>query len=99
MWIRFALKRSPIFSGSFALPEPAALSGRPRLLACRVVSQRADRRTVFSGSTERTLREATEGYSTQMADYALAAARLLNLSIGQLTTCLLFTRTGQRWTR
>jgi len=76
------------------------MSGRfDRLVVERDADGRPIRATVFDFKSNRVesegaLLEAADGYASQMADYARAAARLLGLSVSQVSTVLLFTRTG-----
>ena len=80
---------------------PSLLSGRfDRLMVERNAAGRPVRATIFDFKSnrvanDRELRVAADGYAVQMADYALAAARLLGLSPAQITTYLLFTRVGR----
>ena len=82
---------------------PSLLSGRfDRLMVERNAAGRPVRATIFDFKSNRVandheLRLAAEGYAVQMADYALAAARLLSLPLAQITTQLLFTRIGRLW--
>jgi ATP-dependent helicase/nuclease subunit A len=79
------------------------VSGRfDRLVVERDAAGRPVRATVFDFKsnrvdTEAERRKAAEGYASQMADYARAAARLLGLQPADVATVLLFTRTGQVW--
>ena len=49
--------------------------------------------------TEEDMRKTAEGYAFQMDHYARAAARLLGLPPGQITSLLLFSRKGWIWTQ
>ncbi len=84
--------------------ERQLISGRfDRLVVERDAANRPLRATVFDFKSNRVdtksaLREAAEGYARQMADYARAAARLLNLQSAQVDIVMLFTRQGWIWT-
>jgi ATP-dependent exoDNAse (exonuclease V) beta subunit len=85
--------------------NPHLMSGRfDRLVVERDATDKPVRATIFDFKsnrveTEAAFREAADGYAGQMADYARAAARLLDLSPAQVATVLLFTRTGRVWRR
>ena len=80
--------------------ERYLVSGRfDRLVVERDGAGKPVHATVFDFKSNRVekeadLSEAADGYASQMADYACAAARLLSLPVGQVTTVLLFTRTS-----
>lgn len=79
------------------------MSGRfDRLVVERDAAGRPTRATVFDFKSNRVeseadLEKAADGYAGQMTDYARAAARILGLQAGQVSTVLLFTRAG--WLR
>jgi len=79
------------------------MSGRfDRLVVERDAAGKPLRATVMDFKSNRItsetdLQEAADGYATQMLYYAGAAARLLGLSATQVSTELLFTRTGRVW--
>jgi hypothetical protein len=65
-------------------------AGRPvRAAVCDFKSNRVE--------SEDALRQTADGYAGQMADYARAAGRLLDLPFSQIDKVLLFTRTGRVW--
>jgi ATP-dependent helicase/nuclease subunit A len=83
--------------------ERHLMSGRfDRLVVERDATGRPVRATIFDFKSNRVetdadLNKAADGYARQMADYASAAAHLLGLQAGKVSTVLLFTRTG--WIR
>ncbi|HNX35258.1 MAG TPA: UvrD-helicase domain-containing protein [Kiritimatiellia bacterium] len=85
--------------------EKQLMSGRfDRLVVERDVSGHPVRATIIDFksnriTSEKELQEAADGYSAQMTYYATAAARLLAISAAQITTVLLFTRSGKTWPR
>lgn len=77
------------------------MSGRfDRLVVERDDAGRPVRATIVDFKSNRVdsesgLREAAAGYAAQMAGYARAAARLLDLSVDRIEPLLLFTRMGR----